>query len=323
MCLACNPRFLPGLDIDTLAPPAGDGRLALHLPDGMGGATLSQLFPDGDAPLAGRARRVPAPPTSGYGMPGALPRVLDDAFVAAAVEAYRHYWAAMLDGRLADGTRYQLTLATPYTALSGVLPEADVVAALPAAEAVASTALARLLKSLPAERLALQWDVAAEVHVWETRGRTLNAPRGLPERLLESLAALSGGLPAELSVGFRLGRPTGEAPSADCGQATRLLGAIVATADRLPDFVYLPVPAEAPESWYEPLANLTLFPDTEVALGLVHDEPDAADRALGRLAAAHAFLPGAGLAPAPGVDPARLLPVFTQLLAADDSTGGR
>jgi hypothetical protein len=315
MCTACNPRFLPGLDIDTLAPPAGDGRLALHLPEGLGTATLSQLFPDGDSPLAGRARRVPAPSPSGYGQRGALPARFDDAFVAAAVEAYRHYWAAMLDGRLPDGTRYQLTVATPYTTLSALLPEADVVAALPAEEAIAGAALARLLKSLPTDRLALQWDVAAEVHVWETRGRMLNAPRGLPERLLSSIAALTSGLSEELSVGYRLQRPAADTPPADCGQATRLLGAIIATSDRRPDFVHMPVPADVSDTWYEPLANLTLFPDTEVALGLVHDEPGAADRALGRLAAAHAFLPGAGIAPAPGADPARLLPVFAQLLA--------
>ena len=326
MCMACD--FLQGLDIDALSPADAGGAAAVLLPDGLGSAELKSLFPRDDSALAGRLKRSPARQSNQHweatalraavtaAAEGPAPRALG--LAQAAIEEFRHFWLAKLEGAVPLDTRFQLALPTPYTLLASLLPQADVLAALPRLEAAMRAEVASLLETLPAEELAIQWDACAETRVWETRGRDLSAPRGLPERLLESFVAICEAVPAAAQLGFHFCHrgAQGQPPivPADSGQVSRLLGAIIASTEREPQFVHVPVPAGIEDgAYFQPLANLALWPAMEIHLGLLHEGQELA-ASMRTLDAAQRALRGGGLGPACGVDPQQVLWPLVHLL---------
>jgi hypothetical protein len=321
MCMGCD--LLQGLDLDALSPQQAWVPTRLHLPDGLGTAPLRELFPRGDAPLNGRLSRCSQRAANRHGLAKAesVPQV-SLRFAQASIDGFREFWKAQLDGEITAGLRYQINLPTPYTLLAGSVPEQQCLQLLPELERAFVDELAVLLRELPPEMLALQWDACGETRVWETRGRDLASPRGLPERLLASFVTLCAAVPDTMELGFHFCHrdASGREPlvPADAGQVARLLGAIIASCDRDVAFVHIPVPATRPDSsYFEPLANLALWPQMQVYLGLLHAGDDA-EAASARLAAAQAVLRNFGLGVACGCDPATALPGLAALVQLQD-----
>ena len=331
MCMACD--LLQGLDLDELSPPEDAGTLPLLLGDAVAREDLERWFPARDATRYRLIRRCPARHASPHWNPQALaPAVTAIAageswmqglgFAQQAIEAFRHFWQDKLDGVLPPPARFVMALPTPYTVVAALAPAApDVPQLLSHLETAFAAEVASLLQTVPADQLAIQWDVGAETRIWETRGRDLAAPRGLPERLLESCVALSAAVPVDSELGWHFcpRDPAGQITLAprDSAQVTRLLGAIIASTDREPQYVHMPVPAERDDPvYFEPLANLALWPRMDVHLGLVHDSDDtgAAQR---RIAAARSVLRRFGIAPACGADPRRTLPQLAALALSE------
>jgi hypothetical protein len=326
--MACD--LLQGLDIEALSPPGDAPRYALHLPNGVGGATLLQLLPPEESPLTGRLRRCPSLRSNRHWARPQASQLLrriaaggpidaDLGLAAAAVEDFRHVWQAKLDGRLKAENRFIVALPTAYTLLCGLGQASPDGATLERVERSLAAEVRRLLESLPPEQIAIQWDVCGETRIWESRGRDLGAPRDLPERLLKSFIALSDAVPPAVELGWHFcHRDTAGAASSsahDAAQVTRLAGAIIASTDREPGFLHLPVPRERDDpDYYAPLANLGLWPAMDVYLGLVH-EGDDVESAWRRLYAASGVLGRVGIAPACGTDPALVLDVLGELLA--------
>lgn len=308
--MACD--LLQGVDLDALQGDAQAVRDPVHLPSARAAVPLSQMFPGFGVPLHGRVRRCP--PAQANAHASAAP-CSAQALVAAAIYDFQQFSQAKLEGRLEADLRYVLALPTPYTqvmAVPGAVPD---VQALQQAEVQCIAALQQLWLKLPVEQVAVQWDMPAELQLWETRGRDLAAPRGLPERVLESCVRVWAALPAAAEVGLHMcGGPravTGAASS--LGQAVRLVGAVVASTEREPAWLHFAVPADAVDSdWYSPLANLQLWPAMEVHLGVVHADCGAT-AAVNRLAAAQAVLPWAAASLACDADPVQALPVLQRL----------
>jgi hypothetical protein len=122
---------------------------------------------------------------------------------------------------------------------------------------------------------------------------------------------------AELGWHFCHRGPDGIAStlSHDAAQVTRLAGAIIASTDREPAYLDIPVPADrADVDYYTPLANLALWPSMDVYLGLLHAGDDI-ESAWQRFYAASTVMGRFGISPACGVEPRSVLPVLGQLLA--------
>ena len=312
MCMACE--LLQGLDIEALSPPEGAPRYPVHLPDGLGSSQLADWLASEASPFGSRLRRAPALRSNHHWRADARRDV-----ATAAVDDFRHVWQAKLEGRLPPDARFVVALPTPYSLIaSGAVGEGYSPSLLQSLEREAAAQVATLTATVPPTELAVQWDVCAETRVWESRGRDLGAPRDLPERLLRSFVALSDAVPAEAQIGWHFcnrdarGQPSGDAH--DSAQVTRLAGAIIASTDREPAFVHVPVPADRHDAdYYSPLANLGLWPSMDVYLGLVH-EGDDVEAAWRRLYAATCVLGRVGIAPACGTDPAVVRPVIEQLL---------
>jgi hypothetical protein len=311
MCMACE--LLQGLDIEALSPPEGAPRYPVHLPDGLGGSALAGWLARDDSPTACRLRRCPPLRSNRHWRIDA-----QRDFAAAAIEDFRHAWQAKLEGRLPPDARFIVALPTPYSMLPGTSPEDFSPSLLEALERHVAAQIATLTATVPATELAVQWDVCGETRIWESRGRDLGAPRDLPERLLKSFVALSQAVPPEAEIGWHFcNRDRDGVPSAaahDSAQVTRLAGAIIASTDREPAFVQVPVPQDRDDvDYYAPLASLSLWPSMDVYLGLVHQGDDV-ESAWRRLYAASSVLGRVGISPACGADPAVVRPVIEQLL---------
>ena len=338
MCMACE--LLQGLDLEALSPPEGLPRHPLQFPDGLGSSRYADWLPREGAPRAGGLRRYPPPRSNRHWHPEALQNLIPAlvsagtdgvpqlGIAAAAIEDFRYVWAAKLNGQVAPDARFIVALPTPYSLLAGLPPETFSHELLARLEQCVASEIATLVDTVPPEELAVQWDVCGETRVWESRGRSLAAARDLPERLLQSFVALSAAVPPQAEIGWhfcnRGVQGTESSEAHDSAQVTRLAGAIIASTDREPAFVHIPVPAGRDDAgYYTPLANLGLWPAMDVYLGLVH-EGDDVEAAWRRLFAASSVLGRVGIAPACGADPSAVRLVLEQLLrrAAGDVPPG-
>ena len=289
MCISCD--LLQGLDLDALSPEPGSVSNPLHWPDARQGLSPAALFSPHDSAVVRRLRRCPPAASNGHRLASVA---MAEALVAAALDDFRQFWLARLEGRIQPDLRYTVALPTAYTLLCAAGQGEDM-AQLAVYEMRVVAALQSLLATVPPEHLAIQWDAPAEMRVWETRGRDLTAPRGLPERLLQSFVTLWEAVPASADIGLHLCHlPAGAMGSVNpthIGQAVRLVGAVIASTERQPQFVHLPVPPERDDTaYFEALINLALWPSLEVHLGLVH-ESDTPEDVAARLSAAREVLP--------------------------------
>ena len=309
MCMACD--LLQGVDLDALHTDAQAVRDPVHLPLMRGGVRFSQLFPAFGVPLHGRVRRCP--PAQGNGHATAAPTAVAQLMIDA-IEDFRHFGAAKLDGRIDASLRFVLALPTPYSALMAAPGAQPDIEALSALEQTYCAAITDLLTAVSPEQLAVQWDAPAELNLWETRGRDLAAPRGLPERVLESFVRVWAAVPDTAELGLHLCAGTAASTfAASCAQAVRLAGAVIASTERQPAWLHFAVPADPTNTdWYAPLANLQLWPAMEVHLGVVHADCGATT-AVNRLAAAQAVLPWAAASLSCAADPVQALPVLQRL----------
>jgi hypothetical protein len=289
MCISCD--LLQGLDLDALSPEQGSVSNPLHWPVSRDGLSPAALFSPPDSAVVRRLRRCPPAVANAHRSVSAL---TPEALVATALDDFRHFWLARLEGRIQPELRYTVALPTAYTLLCAAGQREDL-AQLLAYEQRVVAAVQLLLGTVPPEHLAIQWDAPAEMRVWETRGRDLTAPRGLPERLLQSFVTQWEAVPDSADIGLHLCHATagsmGSANPTHIGQAVRLVGAVIASTERQPQFVHLPVPPERDDSvYFEDLIHLALWPSLEVHLGLVH-ESDTPDDVAARLSAAREVLP--------------------------------
>ncbi|QMU96303.1 hypothetical protein FVO59_03080 [Microbacterium esteraromaticum] len=229
-------------------------------------------------------------------------------YAAAAIESYEIFRRLRAEGAIADGVRFQVSLPTVVAVVGSFFFGEDRDAVEPAYTAALLRELEQIAAAIPAEDLAVQWDVASEIGIIERAsgyGRTMEAWwDGDPfEGLVARLAALVDAVPAGVEVGVHLcygdaGERHFTEPT-DAGTLVRFANAVIAAARRGLTWLHLPVPIERDdEAYYAPLADLA--PVAELYLGLVHRE-DGVEGAERRIAAASKVVPAFGVATECGI----------------------
>jgi hypothetical protein len=238
--------------------------------------------------------------------PGQL-RFRDLGYAQAARASYDVFTRLREEGVIPRGLRFQVSLPTPLNTLSLLVAERDADAVEPAYEAALLAELDQIVEAVPAEDLAIQWDAPYEVRVWEG---DIPAFMPRPwfgdhrRRIVDGLARLGRHVPEPAELGYHLcygdyehtgnlffrlrGHPRSElvrrlvdgllnrlagrlvGPTRDARTMTEMASALAAAARRRIDFVHLPVPRGARDSYFAPLESLSLQPGTELYLGLVH-----------------------------------------------------
>jgi hypothetical protein len=219
-------------------------------------------------------------------------------FAREALASYAIFRQMKAAGEIAQAQRFMVALPTPWAPVYSFISyrwQREVHARY---EAAVLGELAEIVAGVPADELALQWDVATEMSWWE---RVYPAPfEAIEAEIVESLLRLLRAVPARVELGLHLcygsmnNRHWKE--PADTGHLVTLTNALTRSLERPIDFLHLPVPQNRTDAGYfAPLASLDLSRVRELYLGLLHLD-DGVPGALERVAAARAFVPRFGIA---------------------------
>ena len=96
-------------------------------------------------------------------------------YAAAAKDSFRQFVELKKAGKIAAGTKFQVSLPTAVAVMSGfIVPESQGLVEKPYAEALKKE-LEEIVQSIPHQELAIQWDVCHEVLSWKV-GNELRRP---------------------------------------------------------------------------------------------------------------------------------------------------
>ncbi|MGH2584125.1 MAG: hypothetical protein ACRDJE_04365 [Dehalococcoidia bacterium] len=236
--------------------------------------------------------------------PGAELRFDDLKYAGFAKQSYEIFRRLRDEGAIEGGARFQLCLPAPNSAINAFFEEPE---QWPAVQRAYMDRLrgeiADVLQTIPADDLAVQFDLAWEVVDLAMGERNYFRfwPRSTREEKLERhtswLEDLSRSVPDEALLGFHWCYGTwGGWPMtamADLALCVQLSNAAVRRSTRRVDYVHMPVVRDPDEAFFEPLRNLETG-DTKVFLGLIHESDiEGFPR---RLELARGYLPNFGVA---------------------------
>jgi hypothetical protein len=196
--------------------------------------------------------------------------------IDAALDSWRVFRELRDAGAIPAGLRFQVGLPGAASAIvSGFQAEfaADYPRVERAYEDLVARELDRLLAEVPAEDLAVQWDVCYEV--LDLEGVLAWTPDGAWERYSASFPRLAASVPGEVLMGVHLCYGTfPEWPmyeARDMGLLVRMANTAVQSAGRPVDWLHLAGPRylrSEDDAFFAPLEGLEA-PDSRVYLGLV------------------------------------------------------
>ena len=293
---------------DVAGPALAD--YAARLPDGEAqgwntfpAATLAKA--KGLEPSGRTARPQPhLPPYDLYRLsPGIAPMEVEFAPVGydrIALASYEAFKRARRDGRIAPGTRFQVSLPTPFATIGTRIVPEQVPSVLRAFERHFHAEVDAIVRGIPTAELAIQWDVAVEII------QALHGYRpGLKEHatmdfLATAIARSADHVPADAQMGlhFCYGNPGGKhvIEPTDTRLMTEFANAIFAVLRRPATWIHMPVPkSRDDDAYFAPLRGLALPAGTEFYLGLVHLS-DGIEGTRRRMETAKRFAPRFGVA---------------------------
>ena len=137
--------------------------------------------------------------------------------------------------------------------------------------------------------------------------------------IMERLLRLSRHVPPAVELGYHLCYGDGRhrhTAAKDARKLVEIANALAASLDRPLNWLHMPVPVNAAESYFSPMAALMLRAETELYLGVI-DPSDGLGGALRRIRMARSFVDGFGAATVCGWgrQPERIVPELLKLHA--------
>jgi len=244
--------------------------------------------------------------------PGATPdaKSFKTGYADMAMESWRLFDRLQQAGLIPPKVKFQISIPTPIAPIYNNMVPADRPKLLAALTEVFVGEVATIARTLPNDRIALQWDVCQEVLAWE--GYYEPGPVDFRTETIAVLSKIGDAVPASIELGYHLcyGSPADEhmVQPKDTGIMVEMANAITAGVKRPIDFFHMPVPkGRTDDPYFAPLEKLKLGRDTELYLGLIHHDDAQGDAA--RLAAARRHARVDGISTECGMargDPARL-----------------
>ena len=249
----------------------------------------------------------------------------DLGYAAGATESYPLFRRMRDEGRFAPDTRFQVSLPTQMAIVGVFIDPAEQAAIAPVFERALAAEIDAILRDVPAEDLALQWDVAVEFSWLEGGIDGVPAPPDTEREILAQLVRLGDLVPDTVELGYHL--CYGDAPEApgetgrhfkqpeDASKLALVANAIVAGVQRRVDWIHMPVPIERDDdAYFAPLRELHLPPETRLFLGLVHWQ-DGVEGTQRRIDTAARFVTGFGVATECGMGrrPREVVPTLLEI----------
>jgi hypothetical protein len=192
-----------------------------------------------------------------------------------AIASYRQFRALREEGLIPAKLRFQIGLPFPSSALNAFKADwaADYPVAERAYEDLVGRELVRLMGEIPAQDLAIQWDMAYETQ--DIEGVLAWTSEGAWERYAGPVRRLTRQIPEDAMVGYHFCYGTfPEWPmyeARDMGVLVRMANYAVANSGRTVDWVHMAGPRylrSEDRSFFRPLVDLEVG-DTRVFLGIV------------------------------------------------------
>jgi hypothetical protein len=240
-------------------------------------------------------------------------------YARVARDSYDVFSRLKAEGAIPAPVRFQVCLPSPLAPLMQLFMPDSIPVLEPAYSKRMLQELEEIVGAIPADQLAIQWDVASEFAVLEgVRRHWLPDPE--PD-LLARLVRIGNAVPAGVELGYHLcyGDSTTKhfKEPEDAGLLVRVSNGIAAGLRRSLQWIHLPVPIErTDEAYFAPLRELRLPAETELYLGLLHLD-DADEGAARRIAAASKSVAQFGVATECGFGrrPPEIIPTMFKLHA--------
>ena len=216
-----------------------------------------------------------------------------------ALSSYAIFRQARDAGSVAPGTRFQVSLPTPFATIGARMVPEQVATVLPAFERHFFREVDAIVQNVPAAELAIQWDIAVEI-IQALLGNRQGLKEHAPMEFLASAIARAADRVrdnVQLGLHFCYGNPGGRhiIEPDDTGLMTAFANSILAVAKRTPTWIHMPVPHDrSDDAYFRPLRDLKLPSATEFYLGLVHLR-DGLDGTRKRMETAKKFAPYFGV----------------------------
>ncbi len=221
----------------------------------------------------------------------------DLGYAQAAVSSYRAFARRKRDGLIPVHCRFQVSLPTPLAPIAAFVAPEDQSRVEPLYEACMMNELAAIFEAIPHDQLAVQWDTNFEFAMLDgVMGTWFPDPRS---SIVERLVRLGRNIPAGVQLGYHFchgherhhrERPYDAQPLVDIANALSL------SLGRPLDWIHLPVQEGRVDlRFFETLGLLSLRPETQLYLGLLHPS-DGIPGAEARIVAAQRFVHDFGVA---------------------------
>ncbi len=226
-------------------------------------------------------------------------------YAAEAQRSYRDFYELRRAGVIPPGVRFQVSLPLTESAVRPYLARAqDFTPMWAAYEDAMGREIQALLRDIPAQDLAIQWDICMEVLAIEVDDQHAGLlpwkPPGDPfERYVRALQGVARYVPEDVLMGCHLcygdlGHQHFVEPR-DLELVVRMANAAHNAVSRPIDYYHMPVPRNRDDDAYvAPLQDLTIG-DATLYLGLIH-YTDGVEGSLRRMAAAKRHLARFGIA---------------------------
>lgn len=177
-------------------------------------------------------------------------------------------------GDIPSHWKLQVSLPTPYAPISAFVVPGLEMGLEPAYEAAMEREVERIAAVVPHDKVAFQWDTAAEFGLLEGVFPCY-FPGDPRQGVIDRLTRYATWVPADIELGYHLcyGDYDHEhfTQPKDTGKLVDVANAIAAGIGRPLTWIHLPVPIDRDDvSYFEPLRDLALPAETELHLGLVH-----------------------------------------------------
>jgi hypothetical protein len=199
-------------------------------------------------------------------------------YADAAIASYQEFVRLRAEGVIPAGVRFQVSVPTPFAVVVAWAAPAAQVRLWAPFKAALFAEVAEIQANIPAEDLAIQWDVAVEVGALEAAFKPAPELAGY-ERIVAELIACAQQVKPPAEVGFHLCYGDYKhrhfvAPK-DLGLLVRIANDIAAAAPY--QFVHMPVDRDngLEPAYFAPLRQLEVG-DAELSLGVIDYENDSA-----------------------------------------------
>jgi methionine synthase II (cobalamin-independent) len=201
------------------------------------------------------------------------------------------------DGAVASDTRLLVAIPSPYDILNFAVAKDNFAAVMPVYEEALVGEIGRIIRAIPRNELAIQWDAAHEFEYLATSSPMFN--HMTRDDMVAMLVRLGNAVPPEVELGYHCCYGNFNlkhfVEPIDMGDMVDVANKVVSALDRRVQFVHMPVPIErTDDAYFAPLQNFMRGDGMEFYLGLAHDQ-DGVAGALKRAAVARKVIADFGI----------------------------